>query len=391
VRTQVGIVGAGPAGLMLSHLLHLRGVESVVIDVQTRDAIEQTIKAGILEQGTVDLMRQTGVGDRMMRDGFVHHGINLAFRGGMHRINLTELSGGRSVMVYAQHEVLKDLIAKRVADGGDVRFGVTDTKVDDFLTERPKIGFTHEGEQESLECDFVIGADGSRTMCRFLIPQPEVRTDFFRQYPFAWFGILAEAPPSSDELIYAHSDRGFVLVSTRSPSVQRLYFQCDPETDTDTWSDDRIWSEFEARLSPAGAHITPGNIFRKDVLQFRSFVCEPMQYGRLYLAGDSAHTVPPTGAKGLNLAMADVHVLDRALGAYYQSKDTGLLESYTQTALRRVWRAQWFSFWMTSMLHRFSDASDFDLRRQVAELELVTSSPTAAKTLADNYTGLPLG
>ena len=391
MRTQVGIVGAGPAGLMLSHLLHLRGVESVVIDVQTRDAIEQTIKAGILEQGTVDLMRQTGVGDRMMRDGFVHHGINLAFRGGMHRINLTELSGGRSVMVYAQHEVLKDLIAKRVADGGDVRFGVTDTTVDDFLTEQPKIGFTHEGEQESLECDFVIGADGSRTMCRFLIPQPEVRTDFFRQYPFAWFGILAEAPPSSDELIYAHSDRGFVLVSTRSPSVQRLYFQCDPETDTDTWSDDRIWSEFEARLSPAGAHITPGNIFRKDVLQFRSFVCEPMQYGRLYLAGDSAHTVPPTGAKGLNLAMADVHVLDRALGAYYQSKDTGLLESYTQTALRRVWRAQWFSFWMTSMLHRFSDASDFDLRRQVAELELVTSSPTAAKTLADNYTGLPLG
>ena len=391
MRTQVGIVGAGPAGLMLSHLLHLRGVESVVIDVQTRDAIEQTIKAGILEQGTVDLMRQTGVGDRMMRDGFVHHGINLAFRGGMHRINLTELSGGRSVMVYAQHEVLKDLIAKRVADGGDVRFGVTDTKVDDFLTEQPKISFTHEGNQESLECDFVIGADGSRTMCRFLIPQPEVRTDFFRQYPFAWFGILAEAPPSSDELIYAHSDRGFVLVSTRSPSVQRLYFQCDPETDTDTWSDDRIWSEFEARLSPAGAHITPGNIFRKDVLQFRSFVCEPMQYGRLYLAGDSAHTVPPTGAKGLNLAMADVHVLDRALGAYYQSKDTGLLESYTQTALRRVWRAQWFSFWMTSMLHRFSDASDFDLRRQVAELELVTSSPTAAKTLADNYTGLPLG
>jgi p-hydroxybenzoate 3-monooxygenase len=391
MRTQVGIVGAGPAGLMLSHLLHQRGVESVVVDIQTRDTIEQTIKAGILEQGTVDLMRQTGVGDRMMRDGFVHHGINLAFEGGIHRINLTELSGGRSVMVYAQHEVLKDLIAKRVADGGDVRFGVTDTKVDDFLTEQPKISFTHEGNQESLECDFVIGADGSRTMCRFLIPQPEVRTDFFRQYPFAWFGILAEAPPSSDELIYAHSDRGFVLVSTRSPSVQRLYFQCDPETDTDTWSDDRIWSEFEARLSPAGAHITPGSIFRKDVLQFRSFVCEPMQYGRLYLAGDSAHTVPPTGAKGLNLAMADVHVLDRALGAYYQSKDTGLLESYTQTALRRVWRAQWFSFWMTSMLHRFSDASDFDLRRQVAELELVTSSPTAAKTLADNYTGLPLG
>jgi p-hydroxybenzoate 3-monooxygenase len=390
MRTQVGIVGAGPAGLMLSHLLHLRGVESVVVDLQTRETIEQTIKAGILEQGTVDLMRQTGVGDRMMRDGFVHHGINLAFSGGLHRINMFELTGGRSVMVYAQHEVLIDLIARRLADGGDVRFGVADTEVAGLDTEQPTIRFTHEGRQESLECDFVIGADGSRTMTRFLIPEGEVRTDFFRQYPFAWFGILAEAPPSSDELIYAHSERGFVLISTRSPNVQRLYFQCDPDTDTADWSDDRIWEEFDARLAPSGAQLTTGRIFKKDVLQFRSFVCEPMQYGRLFLAGDAAHTVPPTGAKGLNLAMADVHVLDRALGAFYDSKDSGLLESYTQTALRRVWRAQWFSFWMTSMLHRFSDATDFDLRRQIAELDLVTTSPTAAKTLADNYTGLPL-
>src|SRR6185312_8331404 len=388
MRTQVGIVGAGPAGLMLSHLLHLRGVESVVIDVQTRDAIEQTIKAGILEQGTVDLMRQTGVGDRLLRDGFVHHGINLAFRGGLHRINLTELSGGRSVTVYAQHEVLIDLIAKRLDDGGDVRFGVSDTKVDGIDTDQPTITFTHEGAQQSLECDFVIGADGSRTMCRYLIPD---RKDFFRQYPFAWFGILAQAPPSSDELIYAHSDRGFVLVSTRSPNVQRLYFQCDPETDVGDWSDDRIWSEFTARLEPSGATVKDGPIFKKDVLQFRSFVCEPMQYGRLFLAGDAAHTVPPTGAKGLNLAVADVHVLDRALGAYYRSKDTGLLDAYTATVLKRIWRGQWFSWWMTSMLHRFSGASDFDLRRQIAELNLVTSSPTAAKTLADNYTGLPLG
>jgi p-hydroxybenzoate 3-monooxygenase len=390
VRTQVGIVGAGPAGLMLSHMLHLRGVDSVVIDLQTREDIEETIKAGILEQATVDLMRQAGVGDRMMRDGFVHHGINLAFSGGLHRINMYELTGGRAVLVYAQHEVLIDLIARRLADGGDIRFGVSDTHVDGLDTERPTIRFAHEGRQESLECDFVIGADGSKTYTRFLVPEGEVRTDFFRQYPFAWFGILAEAPPSSDELIYAHSERGFVLVSTRSPSVQRLYFQCDPETNVDDWSDGRIWEEFEARLGPSGTALKTGKIFKKDVLQFRSFVCEPMQYGRLFLAGDAAHTVPPTGAKGLNLAMADVHVLDRALGAFYDAKDTGLLESYTQTALRRVWRAQWFSFWMTSMLHRFSDATDFDLRRQIAELELVTSSPTAAKNLAENYTGLPL-
>ena len=387
MRTQVGIVGAGPAGLLLSHMLHLRGVESVVVDIQTRETIEQTIKAGILEQGTVDLLRQTGVGDRMMRDGFVHHGINLAFEGGLHRINLTELSGGRSVMVYAQHEVLIDLIARRLADGGDVRFGVTDTAVDGIETEQPTISFTHEGRQESVECDFVIGADGSRTMCRHLIPGAH---RLLPPVPVCVVRDLAEAPPSSDELIYAHSERGFALVSTRSPAVQRLYFQCDPETNVEDWSDDRIWSEFEARRRRRVRRVKTGNIFKKDVLQFRSFVCEPMQQGRLFLAGDSAHTVPPTGAKGLNLAAADVHALDRALGAYYQSKDTGLLESYTATALRRVWRAQWFSFWMTSMLHRFSDASDFDLRRQVAELELVTSSPTAAKTLADNYTGLPL-
>jgi p-hydroxybenzoate 3-monooxygenase len=375
---------------MLSHLLHQRGVDSVVIDLRSRQDIEETIKAGVLEQGTVDLMTQTGVGDRLHRDGFVHHGFHLAFSGHMHRINMYELTSGRSVMVYAQHEVLKDLIAKRLEDGADIRFGVTGTEVEGLETERPTIRFTHEGEPRTLECDFVVGADGSRTYTRFLIPEGTVRTDFFRQYPFAWFGILAEAPPSSDELIYAHSDRGFALISTRSPSVQRLYFQCDPATDPDDWSEDRIWEEIQARVAGAGATIKTGTIFRKDILQFRSFVCEPMQYGRLYLAGDAAHTVPPTGAKGMNLAIADVHVLDRALGAFYDAKDTGLLESYTGTALKRIWRAQHFSWWMTSMLHRFTDATDFDLRRQIAELEMVTSSPTAAKTIADNYVGLPL-
>ena len=390
MRTQVGIVGAGPAGLMLSHLLHLRGVDSVVLDLRTRGDIEETIKAGVLEQGTVDLVTQTGLGDRMKRDGFVHHGINLAFSGEPHRIDMYELTGGRAVTVYAQHEVLKDLIAKRLQDGGDLRFGVSDTAVEGLTGDRPTIRFVHEGQPQELECDFLVGADGSRTQTRYLIPEGEVRRDFFRQYPFAWFGILAEAPPSSDELIYAHSDRGFALISTRSPSVQRLYFQCDPETDVDDWSENRIWGELQERVAGAGATIKTGRIFQKSVLQFRSFVCEPMQYGRLFLAGDSAHTVPPTGAKGMNLAIADVYVLDRALGAYFESKDTGLLESYTRTVLERVWRAQHFSWWMTSMLHLFGEASDFDLRRQLAELEAVTSSTAGSKFLAENYTGLPL-
>ena len=390
MRTQVGIVGAGPAGLMLSHLLHLRGIESVVIDTRTRDDIEETIKAGVLEQGTTDLMKQTGVGDRMIRDGFVHHGINLAFSGAMHRIDLHELSSGRAVTVYPQHEVLKDLIARRLADGGDIRFGITGTTVAGLTGDRPVISFVQDGRDQQLECDFVAGCDGSQTYCRFLIPEGAIRTDFFRQYPFAWFGILAEAPPSSDELIYAHSDRGFALISTRSPSVQRLYFQCDPATDPGEWSDDQIWEEIQARVGGVGAAIKTGKIFARAILQFRSFVCEPMQYGRLYLAGDAAHTVPPTGAKGLNLAIADVHVLDRALGACYEANDTGLLEAYTSTVLRRVWRAQHFSWWMTSMLHRFSDATDFDLRRQIAELEMITGTPSAAKVLAENYVGLPL-
>jgi p-hydroxybenzoate 3-monooxygenase len=375
---------------MLSHLLHLRGIESVVIDTRTRDDIEETIKAGVLEQGTTDLMKQTGVGDRMIRDGFVHHGINLAFSGAMHRIDLHELSSGRAVTVYPQHEVLKDLIARRLADGGDIRFGITGTTVEDVTSDRPAIRFVQDGQDQQLDCDFVAGCDGSQTYCRFLIPEGAIRTDFFRQYPFAWFGILAEAPPSSDELIYAHSDRGFALISTRSPSVQRLYFQCDPATDPGEWSDDQIWEEIQARVGGVGAAIKTGKIFARAILQFRSFVCEPMQYGRLYLAGDAAHTVPPTGAKGLNLAIADVHVLDRALGACYEANDTGLLEAYTSTVLRRVWRAQHFSWWMTSMLHRFSDATDFDLRRQIAELEMITGTPSAAKVLAENYVGLPL-
>jgi p-hydroxybenzoate 3-monooxygenase len=377
---------------MLSHLLHLQGIESVVIDKRTREDIEQTIKAGILEHATVDLMKQTGLGERLARDGAEHTGIHLRFNGRNHRIDLAGLTGGKTVTVYAQHEVLIDLIAKRLGDGGQVLFGVDDVTVEDVTGDRPTIQFTDAGSRaQTLTCDFVVGCDGSRTYTRYLIPEGTVRRDHFHQYPFAWFGILAEAPPSSDELIYSRHERGFALLSTRSPSVQRLYFQCDPTDSVDNWSDDRIWAELHARVDGEDASVKDGRIFQKAILHFRSLVVEPMQYGRLYLAGDAAHTVPPTGAKGMNLAIADVVVLSRALVAYYESAATELLGSYSDTALRRVWRAQHFSYWMTSMLHRFPEDNAFGLRRQVAELETVTGTVGGATYVAENYVGLPLG
>jgi p-hydroxybenzoate 3-monooxygenase len=386
VRTSVGIVGAGPAGLMLSHLLHLQGIESVVLDNRTRTTIEETVRAGVLENGTVDLLVETGVGDRLKAEGAEHAGIYLRFDGQTHRIDFRALTG-RAITVYAQHEVLKDLIAARLAAGGDLRLGVSDVVAEDVTSDRPRIRFVQDGEEEVLDCDFVAGCDGSQTKTRYLIPD---RTDFFRQYPFAWFGILAEAPPTSDELIYAQHDHGFALVSTRSPTVQRMYLQVDPTDTVDDWPDDRIWEELQIRASGDGQQVIEGPIFAKSVLQFRSFVCEPMQYGRLFLAGDAAHTVPPTGAKGMNLAVADVYVLSRALADHYRTGDDSGLESYTATVLPRIWRAQHFSYWMTSMLHRFPDASDFDLRRQIAELRTVTGSEAGSRFLAENYVGLPL-
>jgi len=392
MRTQVGIVGAGPAGLMLSHLLHLQGVESVVIDKRSRETIERTIKAGILEHGTVELLRSTGLGERLQRDGAEHHGIQLRFNGRNHRIDLSGLTGGKTVTVYAQHEVLIDLIARRLADDGRLVFGVDDVSVEDVTGSSPSIRFTDaEGAGQVIDCDFVIGCDGSRTYTRFLIPEGKIRRDYFHQYPFAWFGILAEASPSSEELIYSRHDRGFALISTRSPTIQRLYFQCDPADSVDNWSDDRIWHELHARIDGEDAAISEGRIFQKDILHFRSLVVEPMQYGRLFLAGDAAHTVPPTGAKGMNLAIADVVVLSRALEAYYSAKETAALDAYTATVLRRVWRAQQFSYWMTSMLHRFPDENEFGLRRQIAELEGVTGTPAGAAYVAENYVGLPIG
>ena len=391
MHTQVAIIGAGPAGLLLSHMLHLRGIASIIIESRSREAIEATIRAGVLEQSTVDLMMEIGAGERMKREGFVHHGFELRFAGRGHRINLHDLTNGRSITVYAQHEVLKDLIALRLRTGGEIHFEAKATGLEDVTSDTPKVRFTtKEGEAKELTCDFVAGCDGGYGVSREAIPQDSVRHDYFRVYPFGWFGILAKAPPSSDELIYTHHERGFALVSTRSPDVQRMYFQCDPNDSVDNWPEDRIWEELQARVSGEGFRLKEGPIFQKGIIPLRSFVCEPMQHGRLFLAGDAAHSVPPTGAKGLNLAAADVHVLARALSSYYATGSSDLLGDYSRTALRRVWRAQHFSWWMTSMLHRFYDASEFDLKRQMAELDLITSSRAAATTIAENYVGLPL-
>ncbi len=390
MRTQVGIIGAGPAGLLLSHLLHLEGIDSVVIESRSRAEIEATIRAGVLEQGTVDLLAETGVGERMKREGFVHHGIYLRFGGRSHRVDFPSLTGGRSIMVYAQHEVIKDLVAARLAAGGTILFDVKDAAVYDLDTSAPKIRFHHQGRLEELECDFVAGCDGFHGITRPSIPS-RMRREFTRIYPFGWFGILVEAPPSTDELIYAHHERGFALVSTRSPQIQRLYLQCDPDDDVKNWPDRRIWEELHARLETVESwKLAEGRIFQKGIIAMRSFVAEPMRYGRLFLAGDAAHIVPPTGAKGLNLAAADVRVLAKALGSYFTTGDERALKAYSETALRRVWRAEYFSWWMTSLLHRFHDESAFHHRLQLAELEYVVTSRAKAQTLAENYVGMPL-
>ncbi|MGH8672819.1 MAG: 4-hydroxybenzoate 3-monooxygenase [Burkholderiales bacterium] len=392
MRTQVGIVGAGPAGLLLSHLLHLGGIESVVLDNRSRAEIEATIRAGVLEQGTVDVLNGTGLGERMQREGFQHHGIELRFGGRGHRIDFPSLTGGKSVMVYAQHEVLKDLIKARIERGGCVLFEVSHVSVYDLDTASPRIRFrTKQGALDELACDYVAGCDGTNGVCRPSIPSG-LLTVYEKVYPFGWLGILCNAPPSSDELIYALHESGFALVSTRSPDIQRLYLQVDPADRIESWSDDRIWSELRRRLATHdGWAPKEGPIFSKVIVGMRSFVAEPMQYGRLYLAGDCAHVVPPTGAKGLNLAVADVQVLARAFEQFYASGKKELLDQYSSTALRRVWKAERFSWWMTSMLHRFPGGGEFQYRMQLAELDYVSGSRAGATSLAENYVGLPMG
>ncbi len=389
MRTQVGIVGAGPAGLLLAHLLHLRGIDSVVLESRSREQIETTIRAGVLEQGTVDLLKASGLGARMLQEGFVHRGFELRFGGESHRIDLHELTGGKEITVYAQHEVIKDLVAARLARGAQIHFGVTQVELAALDGPRPRIVFNRGGERVEMSCDFVAGCDGFHGVSRQAIP-PEQRKEYVRSYPFGWLGVLVEAPPSSPELIYAYHERGFSLLSTRSPELQRLYVQCDPADPLQEWPDARVWDELHTRLAIDGWSLAEGPVLQKNIIGMRSFVCEPMRYGRLFLAGDSAHIVPPTGAKGLNLAAADVQVLARALGAWFEEGGEDLLNAYSATCLQRVWRAEHFSWWMTSMLHRFPGEDDFSTRLQLSQLRYVACSRAAATSLAENYVGLPL-
>jgi p-hydroxybenzoate 3-monooxygenase len=387
MRTQVGIVGAGPAGLALARLLEVAGIESVVLEGRSREYVEHRIRAGVLEQGTVELLREAGVGTRMDREGIVHHGINLQFAGERHYVPLTELSGGRSIVIYGQTEVVKDLVAARLDSGLPLLFEVEDVSVHDLDTERPRVRFAHNGTWRDLECDLVAGCDGFHGVCRQSIP-PGVLITFEREYPFAWLGILAAVAPSIEELVYAHHERGFALLSLRSPELSRYYVQCAPDESLDGWPDERIWEELQLRTGLEGWTLDEGPVLEKGITGMRSFVVEPMQFGRLFLAGDAAHIVPPTGAKGLNLAISDVRVLAEAIVHWYSSGSTAVLDAYSDTCLRRVWRAEHFSWWMTTMLHRLDGDDPFDAKLQLSLLRHVTSSEAAAKSLAENYVGL---
>jgi len=372
---------------VLAHLLHLEGIDSVVLEDRSREYVEQRIRAGVLEQGTVDLLTEIGVGERLGREGLVHDGIEIQFAGERHRIDFPSLTGGRRITVYGQQEVVRDLIAARLETGRPLLFEVSNVGVDGFESDSPVVRFRQRGEDVELGCDFIAGCDGFHGVCRDSIPVGVLRV-FGREFPFAWLGILAAAPPSNEELIYAYHERGFALHSMRSPSLTRLYLQCRPEEDIAEWPDERIWEELEHRLGLEGWTLNTGEILEKGITGMRSFVVEPMQHGRLFLAGDAAHIVPPTGAKGLNLAVADVRLLSRAIAAWYRDGDGALLERYSSAALRRVWRAEHFSWFMTSMLHRLEGGDEFDVKLQLAQLAYVCSSEMAAASLAENYVGL---
>jgi p-hydroxybenzoate 3-monooxygenase len=388
-RTQVGIVGAGPSGLLLAHLLYEQGIESVVLESRARDYVIARVRAGVLEQGVVDVFRAAGLADRIEREGLVHHGIELRFRGRGHRIPMSELTGGRTITIYGQNKVVEDLIDAR-RSAGPLHYEVSEVSLHDLDGDRPTIRYRHEDSDEVLECDVVAGCDGFHGVSRASIPEGVI-TEYERVYPFGWLGILAEVEPSTEELIYAYHERGFALHSLRSPEISRLYVQVPAGEDVDGWSDDRVWSELHTRLARAdGWALQEGPVIEKSIAPLRSFVAEPMRYGRLLLAGDAAHIVPPTGAKGLNLAVADVTVLARALTDFFATGSEAGLDAYSETCLRRVWQAQRFSWWMTQMLHRHPEEGPFFASLQLAQLEHVVSSRAAATALAESYVGQPI-
>jgi p-hydroxybenzoate 3-monooxygenase len=387
MRTQVGIIGAGPAGLALARLLHLAGISSIIIENRSEAYIYDRIRAGLIEHWAADLLTDIGIGARMAREGVLHWGNYIGINGELHHLDFKKLVGKR-VTIYGQQEVVKDLVAQRRADGGPLLFEVDNVSVHDLTSNRPQIRFTHAGKAEVIDCDFIAGCDGFHGICRPSIPAERMRI-FERDYPFGWLGILSESPPPEHELIYSYTDRGFALYTMRSLSLSRLYLQCGHDEDIANWPDSRIWDELHKRLG-GSRKLQEGKMLQKGITAMRSFVAEPMQYGRLLLAGDSAHIVPPTGAKGMNLAFADVVYLSRALDDYFKRNDTARIESYTETCLRRVWKAQRFSWWMTQIMHVFPDETPFDRRRQLADLDYLTSSETAARSLAEQYVGLPL-
>jgi p-hydroxybenzoate 3-monooxygenase len=389
MRTQVAIVGAGPAGLSLAHLLHVAGIDSVILENRSREYVEARIRAGVIEQGVADLLIEAGVGERLHREGLVHEGIELQFSGERHRIPLSELTGGKAITIYGQTEIVKDLIAAREQSGRPLLFEVDDVRLADVAGPRPRVHFTHEGAAHELECDLIAGCDGFHGVCRPSIPGGVLRT-FSREYEYGWLGILAAVAPSNDELVYAHHERGFALLSLRSPELSRLYVQCPPDDDVAAWPDERVWEELHARLGLDGWTLAEGPVLEKGITPMRSFVAEPMRHGRLFLAGDAAHIVPPTGAKGLNLAIRDVRVLAEAIASWASSGDERLLEAYSATCLRRVWRAEHFSWWMTTMLHRPEDGDPFTRRLQESQLRYLTTSEAAARSLAENYVGFEL-
>jgi p-hydroxybenzoate 3-monooxygenase len=393
MRTQVTIIGAGPAGLLLAQLLHLRGIDSVVLEAKSREHIENRVRAGVLEHQTVDILKGAGVADRLLREGLRHDGVELLFNRQRHRLDLGALTG-HGVTIYGQQEVVKDLVAARVATGRPIHFEVEDVSVHGIDSPSPSVRFRLGGSEQTLECDYIAGCDGFHGISRPSMPADGLRV-YERVYPFAWLGILAEVKPASDEVIYANHDRGFALLSMRSPTISRLYLQCEPDEDLSAWPDERVWEELQTRLSTLdGFRLDTGPVLQKGVTPMRSFVAEPMRHGRLFLAGDAAHIVPPTGAKGMNLAVADVYVLSEALSHFYNGQGPARnekLEQYSATCLQRIWKVQRFSWWVTSMLHRSHTDNEFDRRRQLAELEYLTSSPAAALTFAENYVGLPLG